>query len=253
MSVKNTWGVNPEGKIQSDTDKSLQSASGGAFGLNKGFITKFEYNANAGKDDSPADAIDFTIKVGEKEFKSRVYDITGPLYKNSEQIEPDAEGYNDLFNSELKQRQAVITHVCKALGITEKQIEVAVKNGGVTDFASWANVITSLKPANFVEIPIDVFLEYQWSIKGDNNRTFLQLPKNMKGGRFLSPHIIPNGKWTENKEEGLKYIDAGGAIHPFTKSENFMESNKAIQQIEGEENIKDKQEDEGVANKQSAW
>ena len=77
---------------------------------------------------------------------------------------------------------------------------------------------------------------YKWNIQEGNERTFLQLPKNMKGGRFLSPTIAPVGAWEEiNDADGLRYVDSAKNEHPFTRSENYMKSNKAIQQIEGEE------------------
>jgi hypothetical protein len=59
--------------------------------------------------------------------------------------------------------------------------------------------------------------------------TFLQLPKNMKGGRFLSPLV--EGEFEEVREDGaLYYLNANKVRHPFERSENYMSSNKAIQQ-----------------------
>lgn len=228
--VKSNWG------FQSDNDESLKSKQGGKFGLNKAFITKFEYNGLAGKDESPADAIDITVTVGDKEFRTRIYDITGDLFKGDNKISPDEPGYNELYNAEKKQREAVVIHTVKAFGVTEDQIKLALQTGNVVDFKSWAIAMCSLKGADFATKPIDVFLEYQWAPQGDNDRTFLQLPRNMKGGRFLSPHIVPVGSWKEVSDgEGLRYKDDAGNEHPFVRSKNFMESNKAIQQIDGED------------------
>ncbi len=227
---KTAWG------FQNDNDESLKSKQGGAFGLNGAFITKLEYNANAGADDSPADAIDITVAVADKEYRARIYDITGALYKGDNKIQPDEPGYVELYNAEKKQREAVVVHAVKALGATEQQIKAALQSGNVVDFASWAFAMCSIKPANFATLPVDAFLEYQWEIKEGNERTFLQLPKNMKGGRFLCPAVTPTGEWEAvNDGEGLRYVDAAKNEHPFTRSKNYMESNKAIQQIEGEE------------------
>lgn len=228
--VKSAWG------FQSDTDDSLKSKQGGRFGLNQALITKLEYNPNAGTDGAAADAIDCTVSIGDKEFRHRTYDITGDLYKGDNTIAPGEPGYDELFNTEKAQREAVVVHTLKALGVTEDQISKALAGGNVTDFASWAKAMCGAKPSNFNVLPIDVFLEYQWNIGADNDRTFLQLPKNMKGGRFLSAAIDPVGKWNEVRDaKGLRYVDDANNEHPFTRSSNYMESNKAIQQIEGEE------------------
>lgn len=228
--VKNAWG------FQNDNDDKLKSKQGGKFGLNKAFITKFEYNPNAGKDESPADAIDITVSAGDKEYRARIYDITGDLYKGNNKISPDEPGYNELYNAEKSQREAVIVHTAKALGATEEQIKMALQTGNVVDFKSWAIAMTGIKGADFATRPVDAFLEYQWEIQDGNDRTYLQLPKNMKGGRFLAPGTTPVGEWEEVRDgNGMRYTDSAGNEHPFTRSENYMSNNKAKQQIEGEE------------------
>ena len=231
MSTEKTaWG------FQNDNDDSLKSKTGGKFGLNNANITVFEYNPNAGKDESAADAIDITIAVGDKEYRTRIYDITGDLFKGDNKIGPDEPGYVELYNAEKKQREAVVVHVVKAFGVTEDQIVNALRNGNVTNFATWAQAMCSLKGADFATKPVDVFLEYQWTIQEGQERTYLQLPKNMKGGRFLSPAVNGTGAWeVVSDEEGLRYVDSAKNEHPFSRSKNYMESYKAIQQIEGEE------------------
>ena len=231
MSTEKTaWG------FQNDNDDSLKSKTGGKFGLNNANITKFEYNPNAGKDESAADAIDITVAIGDKEYRTRIYDITGDLFKGDNKIAEGEPGYIELYNAEKKQREAVIVHTVKAFGTTEDQIKAALQNGNVTDFKSWAIAMCSTKGAGFEAKPVDVFLEYQWTIQEGNERTYLQLPKNMKGGRFLAPGVAPAGAWEKVSDaDGLRYVDAAKNEHPFNRSKNYMESNKAMQQIEGEE------------------
>lgn len=244
--VKNGWG------FQSDNDESLTSKVGGKFGLNKANITVFEYNGQAGKDGADADAIDITVAIGDKEYRTRIYDITGDLFKGrGDRIAPGEPGYAELYNAEKKQKEAVVIHAIKALGATEDQIKMALQTGNVVDFKSWATAICNLKPAGFETMPVDFFLEYQWQPTGENTMTFLQFPKNMKGGRFLCAHIAPAGSWREETtdEGGLRYVDDNGAEHPFSRNANYMESPKANQINENEE--EESEDSEADANAMS--
>lgn len=233
--------------VVNDNDDSLKGKSGGGkFGLNTGFITKLEYNPNAGKDNTPADAIDIVFLVGEKEFNNRIYDVTKVYDKDGNEItDTDSQEFIKGYNTIVVQNMAVVVHAVKATGVTQEMIEVALKTPPTT-FADWAKIITGLVPAGFDKKPVDGFLEYQWAIKGENDRTYLQLPKNMKGGRFFCASVAPSGSWkeeltwTEMKDEvevaceGLRYVDDAGNVHPFDRNSSFMESPKANQQVEGQ-------------------
>lgn len=230
-----------------DTDESLKSKSGGGkFGLNTGFITKVAYIADAGADGTPGDAVDIIAQTGEKEFRRRMFDVTRVYGKNGELTDTNSPEYIKKYNEELTQTLAVIIHAVKTLGVTQAQIDAALAVPPA-NFADWAKIITSLVAPGYEKRPVDFFLEYQWTIKGENDRTYLEIPKNMKGGRFLAPHVAPVGKWNEQKSwttknaegvttthAGLAYVDDMGNVHPFTRDVNYMESNKAIQQVEGQ-------------------
>lgn len=233
-----------------DTDESLKGKSGGGvFGLNQGLLTKVEYNPNAGKDGTAGDAVDITFMVGEREFRRRIYDVTRVYDKDGNQLtdENDPE-FIKIYNANITQAMAVVVHTVKATGVTQQQIDTALATPP-DNFADWAKIVTALVPADFDKKPIDGFLEYQWQIADDQDRTYLELPKNMKGGYFLLPSVKPNGAWnpentwTETDEDGnekslngLRYVDGAGNVHGFVRSQNYMESNKANQQIDGQEN-----------------
>lgn len=230
-----------------DTDASLAGKSGGGkFGLNIGRISKVEYVGDAGKDKTPGDAVDIITVIGEREFRRRMFDVTRVYGKNGELTDTTSQEYIKKYNEELAQTMAVVVHAIKSLGVTQDQINAALA-AAPTSFADWAKIVTSLVAPGYDARLVDVFLEYQWTVKGENDRTYLEVPKNMKGGRFLTAHVAPVGKWNEKKNwtvkdadgvevahSGLAYIDDAGNIHPFTRSENYMDSNKAIQQVEGQ-------------------
>lgn len=236
-----------------DNDESLRGKSGGKFGLNVGFVTKFEFNPNAGKDEEPADAVDIHVQVGEREYRTRIYDITDSVYgKGGQQIAKGEPGYIEAYNYEIKQRQAVVIHVAKSLGVTDEMLKKAFAVPPA-DFASWAKVICGLPAQDSYSKPVDIFLEYQWEIPDGESRTYLQMPKNMKGGRFLCRSIVPKGEWVATEVKGgLVYKDGASKEHPFTRSEDFMKSKKAVQQTEGEENNSNIQQGR-TDGKKSTW
>ena len=217
-----------------DTDEKLKSKSGGVFGLNQGFLTKFEYNPNAGADNSAANAIDITIQVGDKEFRSRVYETTKVYDKDNNEItEVGSKAYLEAYNADWSQKNAVVIHTLKAFR-TDQEVKSAF-SAPIADFAGFATIAQSLIPDNFNTKMLDVFLEYQWQINSGQDRTFLQLPKNMKGGYFIIPAQPGIWKPVIKEDESLVYKNEAGAEHPFTRDKNFMAGKKANQQIEGEE------------------
>ena len=221
------------GTFQSDTDEKLQTKGGGIFGLNTGArLTKFELNTMVGRDNTPGNAIDITVTIGDKEFMSRFFEITKVYDRNGEITNVNSPEYIAAYNKEFTQMSAVMTHILKCF-VTEEMIAAATSTPNVVDFISWATALQSLVPVNFQTAMLDVFLEYQWKIKGEATRTFLQLPKNMKGGYWLQK-TQGEGFIKVEGIPGLKYANAG-LEHAFSRSSNFMTSNKAIMQEEGGE------------------
>jgi len=238
-----------------DNDESLRSKAGGSFGLNTGaFVTKFEYNANAGADDALADAVDITLQVGDREYKSRIYDATTVYGKDSQKLTEGDDGYVEKYNTEMKQRQAVIIHVAKALGITDDILKKAFSTS-VSNFADWAKVVCALPSEEAYKRPVDIFLEYQWDISDGETRKYLQLPKNMKGGRFICQSLTPvGGEWTaQNVKSGLIYTDSKNTEHPFERSADYMESKKANQEGEGATDNSSENMQASPGGKKSKW
>lgn len=239
-----------------DQNEDFKPKEGGGgnikFGLNQNVrLTKFEYNPKASSDGSPTNAIDVNIQCGESTIMSRFFEITKVYNADLNQaVEDDgSQAWADAYNNEMVQLNATITHIVKATGVTQDQIDNAFKNE--VDFVDYAKIMESL--ANVNAGPLDVCMQYQWNIPQGKDKTYLELPKNMKSGYFLVPHQEPKGDWVEEtewnetvdvkgtktniKKKGLRYIDSEDPknIHPFVRNENFMDSNKAIQQTKNDQ------------------
>ena len=215
-----------------DTDKALQSGNSNVkFGLNKATITSIDYVEDAGKDKSPGIAVDLILDVDGKEFKRRIYDVTGPLFgKSGTQVQPDDPEYKPLWAAAMKQVTATITHFIKTAGVKQEAIDTALGKAKPTSFEAFAQVMVSLLPKDYKGKEVDVFLEYQWSISPKQTRTFLEIPKNMKGGRFLFPHIKEEFEEINDPKTGLCYVNKEGKKHPFERSVYYMDSPKAKMQ-----------------------
>jgi hypothetical protein len=219
-----------------DTSDDLRTKSGGVFGLNPGcFVSKFEYNPNAGADGTATDALDIHLLVGDKEFRRRIYEPT-KVYKDGVEIaDTNSKEFIDGYNDQWKQSNAVIVHILKAF-----RTEAEVKQGlsiPIPDFRTFLITVQSLMPNGFNSKPVDAFLEYQWNINSGQDRTYLQMPSNMKGQYFLVP--AQPGPWKEqlNDDGSMIYVNPTGQQHPFKRDKNYMESKKAIQQIEGQQPV----------------
>lgn len=226
------WGAAPE---------DLQSKQSGVFGLNTGYLTKLEFNEKAGKDGTDGNAIDITVLIKDKEYFNRFF-INDSIYNNkNEMVGPADEGYIPAFKETYGQMGAVVKHALKSVGVTDAQFDAVPRTAVekiedlVPAFIADVKNFIGLLPAEFQKKQIDVFLEYQWNIPEGKDRTYLTLPKNMKGGYFLLPHVEPvGGKWQEVRNaEGMHYVDGAGNKHGFEKGDGYMNSNKAIQQGAG--------------------
>ena len=234
-------------------DESLQSKSSGVFGLNTGKISKFEFNDKAGKDGTDADAIDITVDIDGKEYYNRFF-LGEEVFGNGSLLKKGDEGYDKAFYAHYGQIVAVVKHALGVLGVEEAAMNAVLSELGNNDLVNGMKKLLTLVPNGFKDKSIDIFLEYQWKISTGQDRTFLTLPKNMKGGIFLCPHVAPEGKWKAVTDDGkLHYIDNGGKKHPFTRDAKFMGDKKAHQQGAGSDISSDIAADNAGNASESSW
>jgi hypothetical protein len=225
------------GSFVSDSDESLITKAGAKFGGNfgDGTLIKFAYNPNVSKEgEEPREAVEITVKIGDREYKDWINPITKVVDKNNVEItDRQSAEYITKFNDAIRQQKAVFLHYLKAVGVSEDAVKAATATPP-TSFADYAQRLCSLLPIGFDKKPLDIFLEYQWNYgkKQDGSfqdKTYPTLPRNMKGGYFIVP--AQPGVWVESREGGsLCYTNSNGAKHPFERSKDFMESNKGKQQ-----------------------
>lgn len=212
------------------------------FGLNQGFrLTKFEWIPNGGKDGAEGEALEIIFeKISDPTVKRsyRQFPVTKGYDKSGNEVtDPKSKEYKEAF-SDFNGR---ITHILHAF-VDDAAVKAAFARP-IKGFKEFCNIARSLLPgAQTPTIELDIFFQYQWSLKGDQKRAYLDMPTKRKHGAFICKSVKPVGKWTavkvenpdDNEQYALKYVDDAGNQHPFTRNGWFMNSNFAIQQVSAE-------------------
>ena len=214
MSKENNFGY---------IEDTPENKSFGNFGLNQDCkVEKLTFDEN----EEYPNTVEFSVKVGDSTYKTFISDPEGRVYKDGELIDETDEEYEKTYNNLVKERLKILTHILKAAtNITDEDLKKEFEKPAGS-FREWVlRAFKNIKKINNV----DVFLEYQYNIKEGYSMTFLQIPKNMKGGVFLTK--ATKDEWKEIKEKGLKYKNEKGETHPFVRNQNYMESPKANQKV----------------------
>lgn len=209
-------------------DDNQSSGGGLSFGLNAGVTTlsKFEFNPNGGKEGSEQEALDVVFKVNGRDISYRMFPVTKAFDKGNEVTDVR----HPAMKQAMKDFNAVIVHILHAF-VTKEAIKTALSSP-IASFKQFCAVAKSILPQNFDKVSLDIFAQWQWTISGDNEKTYLRLPKNMKHGKWICAHIPPKGgQWDEVKLNGaLRYKDTENNKHPFERTRWFVESNFGEQQ-----------------------
>lgn len=236
-----------------------KSSSSAIFGLNqKVKMTKFEFNANGGKDGAAQECLDITFEFSNGAVKNwRQFPVTQAIDKTGNKVtDPRSQEMKAAFN----EFNAKISQLMKCF-ITEDELKQGLI--GVSNFKSYCDALTRVLPNKFEEILLDVFCQYQWTSKSDNGTKYIEIPSNVKQGKVFTAHVeeqfeaitinaksqtftykgtehelVSEGKQfvldlgenivkVDNKK-GLVYVDEAGNLHPVTRTDWFMSSNFAI-------------------------
>ena len=209
------------------------------FGLNAGvcFLKKFEWIPNGGKDGAEQEALEIIFEINGTERSYRQFPVTQAFGKNNEIItDPNAKEFKDAVSD----FNARITHIMHAF-VEDAVLRQALAKR-ISNFKEYVNIVRSLFPKTTPTIPLDIFMQYQWALKGEQNITYLDIPTKRKHGAFIVKAVVPKGgTWkevrvenaTDNIQDALTYVDGEGNKHPFQRTGWFMNSNFAIQQKTG--------------------
>jgi hypothetical protein len=214
------------------------------FGLNAGNVrlAKFEHTMHGGKDGGDLEAMDilFTIDGKDRGYRkfpiSRAY-VNDPATKQQVEVTDPA---HPAIAAEKQLLSQVLTHIVGCF-VEKSDISTALNANPIQSFKHFCTILQDLLPVDFMNKPLDGFGVWQWQIGGEAKNTYLEFPKNMKHGRWIQASIPPVGKWEKQQnpaaslsEVALRYVDADGNKHPFSRNGWFMESNFAAQQKEAQ-------------------
>jgi len=234
------------------------SVSSVVFGLNTGVkMTKFKWTANGGKDGAPLEVLEMEFEKDGKKLYGNRFPVKKAYAKaeDGSQIEVEDPAH-PAFKKAIVDLSSVIIHVVGAY--VEKEDIKAALSRNIPDFKTYCGILESILPKNFNEIEVDMFLQYQWSIKGENKVTFLELPKNMKHGRWIAKsqdvawekQAKPNAA---SNDTALRYVNPeNGDVHSFTRNGWYMASNFAHQQKEEQEDA-GAEMNQGTGGSEASW
>ncbi len=220
------------------------------FGLNAGvtYLKEYSFIMNGGKDGAEQDALEIKFEINGTEKSYRKFPVT-KAFKKTKKGEPQEETTDPKakeFVEAVDELNSSIVHILRAF-VDNMTIESALAKK-IGSFKDFCNITAGLLPKNFAEIPLDIFLQYQWQISQGKEKTYLDIPSKVKQGKWLCK-ALP-GDWKEIKvpnpqektREALVYVkvdkegnpilgeDGKEIKHPFVRNGWFMLSNYANQQ-----------------------
>lgn len=201
------------------------------FGLNeKVRMTKFEWINNAGKGGSEGEALDiqFTFDGDEKPVSYRQFPVNRVRdWKSGVDITDDKD---PMMIKARQEWSANITSLVKCF-VDEEELKEKTQKP-FESFKEYCKALVSALPKDFDTVDLDLFMQWQWKLKDDQDTTFLEIPKNGKGGVFVCRHRKPVGKWeaATSPNGSLIYRDGENTLHPFCRDSKWMDSNYANRQ-----------------------
>ena len=203
------------------------------FGLNAGktFLKKFEWIPNGGANGAEQEALEVVFNINGTEKGYRLFPVTKAYDKNNNEVtDPNSQEMKDAF-TDFNAKVTHILHCFQDINTIKASFARPIKN-----FKEFCQIAMSILPKDYANIPLDIFMVYQYNIKEGQERAYLEIPKTMKYGRWLAASQV-GVEWKTNRvenpdnevSEALSYYDVEGSKHPFVRNGWFMNSKFAIQ------------------------
>lgn len=204
-----------------DTPPANNNEGSLVFGLQEGVLKKFHYNPEGGQNSSEMDCFDISVEVNGKTLNRRFFPITKVFDKKGNEIAMDSSEYKAAFDIEVKAQSATLCGIVSSF-IGEENLKKALSHP-ITDWVTYMKVFTALM-SKYIDSKVTVFLRYQWESNSDDNKRYLELPKNNKHGNFLFSNV---GEITtiENKEKTTWLVNN---VPVTERTAWFMKSNFAV-------------------------
>jgi len=207
----------------SSDETIITSGNNLKFGLNQN-VTIDELSYHKEED---SEYLKFVVDVAGTKVQTRKYKVEKVLGKNGNYI---TDTNNPEFIKAELDLSSWVVHILSCF--YDKQTLKNILNREFTSFANYGKTIESLINDEQKLIKLDIFLQYQWSIGKNADRTYLSVPPRVKYGKWICKHVEGNFEEVINKDKELKYIDKENNIkHPFSRSSWFMNSNFARLQV----------------------
>lgn len=197
-------------------------------------VTEFEKDTD--EESKPYLKVTFMAENGSTKTK-RYYEITKTSRDNVEITDPQ----NPALKEDIKKQNACIMHIVSKF-VPKDTLKAMPR---VNSYIQYIDTLVSMlnqHGGDWKNVSCDLFSHYQWSIGKDTNRTWPEIPRNMKQGAWLCRHVDPVGQWHEirredasDNQDGLLYVDDEGNQHPLKRSGWFLRSAFAKQQVKEED------------------
>lgn len=219
------------------------------FGLNQNCkLVRFEYNpAIEFKSGDTGEGVEAELSINGAPMKFNIFPPKKVYFKGQEITNPQHPEFRKAI-TDLKRR---IFHMAKCFTTEDKLIEaVAVPK----TFGDFIKAVVDTFDDGWQDKDIDVFLQYQWQLREGQERKYLEIPKKTSQGAFMLPSVtgdfkefkviddsvtmggsevakVENNKFSYNgfeypvkKNVSLMYIASNGDVHPFNRSQWFIEN-----------------------------
>lgn len=207
------------------------------FGLNQNAVLlSLTYNSDCRGDNStaelPIEACDMVFAFGEKEFSHRIMPLKGTYVKQV--LDSSPMGVKKAIFEQLVQP---LVHLFEALGVSIPAINSAIApmlaSNSPLSFKAITEKFITLLPKSYATIKLDLFLQYEATLRESATRTYLKVPKDLKSGLFIVAAM--EGEYTEVRKatptkddpKALYYTREDGTEHKFTRNGYYVTSKVA--------------------------